>query len=156
MASVRQVFTNLFLMTTVAVTFLHLIIWYPSYTNPLDNITLAKNALEKSWLNEDDVVEEYLRECIPTEREYWKLSGVRFIEKHPKWVVVMTNPPSYELGYIQGYHEPVLVYRNFYIYKHVPDSRPLGKNWVIYGFIDAYGKIIIIKHVNVEYIYVQN
>lgn len=150
----RQILTSEFFRVTFAVTLIQVMIWSPSYTKPLDNITLATIAAEKSWLFNDTVVKEYLRNSVQTEYEFLELTKTRFYEKSPKNVITMSNPPIYEHGFKDHYHEPVLVCRRFYFYKYAPETRPYGKNWIIFGFLDTYGKIVVIAHWNAEYVWI--
>lgn len=81
---------------------------------------------------------EYLRNCIETDYIHWKLA-----EKIGASSEYFGVPIS---RHLENYHEPALVYRSFSIYKFDPKTREDDRNYVIQGFVDAYGKIIINYH----------
>ena len=117
------------------------------YTNQVADPKLAKENAKKSWLNDDEIVSEYLRNCIETDYEHWKLNKIGAIAKDRS---ISVTPSSAAFSYAQRYHEPVLVLRSFSIYKHNPETRPDERNWVMFGFVDAYGKIIVRPHHRAE------
>ena len=142
MTGVRKIFSWKYLTMLIIISLLH----FASIMRNTDQTIDTKFALEnakKSWLNDDEIVSEYLRNCIETDYEHWKLNKIGAIAKDRS---ISVMPSSAAFSYAQRYHEPVLVLRSFSIYKHNPETRPDERNWVMFGFVDAYGKIIVRPH----------
>ena len=114
---------------------------------PLDK-KYFETLIQDTWISDDEKVEKYLKNCIHTRYKHWVIYDTRiYFRSEPDVIGSDSIRP-----YAKRYHEPVFICRMFRIYRYDPETTPFGKQWMIFGFVDIYGKIKIRKNEPVKLI----